>query len=131
MQLELPIYWTQHFSKKPPKTTLVSMNWYRNAYYYAQNSMKKDFHELVHKQLGEHKIEGKFRLNLDIYYKNVNCDGSNVAALIEKFVLDALQQSNTIVNDNVKYHIGSTWKVIGQSRDNPRCLITIIDEEVN
>lgn len=126
--IELPIYWTQHFKTKNDKTVLVGMNWYRNAHYHSQNAMKKDFHELVHKQVKNVKYEDKFKLDLSIYYKNPNCDGANIAALIEKFTLDALQDSQVIVNDNVNYHMGSSWRVVDQDKDNPRCLIKIITE---
>lgn len=123
--LELPIYWTQHFKTKDDKTVLVGMNWYRNAHYHNQNKMKKDFHELVTKQLGEETIDNTFTLTLSLYYKNSSCDGANIAALIEKFTLDALQENKTVVNDNVKYHLGTTWSVIAQDKDNPRCEISI------
>lgn len=87
--------------------------------------MKKDFHELVSKQLDDTVIDGEFKLAIGIYYKNSSCDGANIAALIEKFTLDALQDSKTVVNDNVKYHKGSSWEVLGQDKQNPRCIISI------
>lgn len=125
-QIELPIYWTQRYKTKNDKTVLVGMNWYRNAHYHAQNSMKKHFHELVSSQVREIKSQlGKFNLDIKIYYKNSNCDGANIAALIEKFVLDALQDEKVIINDNVQYHLGSSWNIVKQDKDNPRCLITI------
>jgi hypothetical protein len=123
--IELPIYWTQHFKTKKDKTVLVGMNWYRNAHFHAQNAMKKDFHELVYKQLPDLTLSDTFKLELKIFYKNQNCDGANIAALIEKFTLDALQDAEVIVNDNVKYHLGSSWEIVEQSKDNPRCIITI------
>lgn len=127
--IELPIYWTQHYKTKKDKTVLVGMNWYRNAHYHSQNKMKQDFHELVAKQVGDFSCDGKFKLAIEIYYKNSNCDGANIAALIEKFVLDALQEDKVIINDNVQYHMGSSWKIVEQDKDNPRSLITIITEE--
>lgn len=123
--IELPIYWTQHYKTKADKTVLVGMNWYRNAHYHAQNAMKKDFQELVSKQLDGTSVPGEFTLEIKIYYKNSNCDGSNIAALIEKVVLDALQEEKAVVNDNVKYHLGTTWKVATQTKDNPRAVITV------
>ena len=127
MVIELPIYWTQHFKTKNDKTVLVGMNWYRNAHYHAQNAMKKHFHELVASQVRNEKPQvGKFKLDIKIYYKNSSCDGANIAALIEKFTLDALQENKTIVNDNVQYHLGSAWTVLGQDKENPRAIISII-----
>lgn len=127
LTIELPIYWTQHFKTKKDKTTLVGMNWYRNAHFHAQNKMKQDFHELVRKQIGAQKLQNKFKLALGIYFKNASCDGANIAALMEKVTLDALQEDGVIINDNVQYHKGSSWEVLGQDKENPRCVITITD----
>ncbi len=125
--LTLPIYWTQRFVTKKDKTTLVGMNFYRNAHYHNQNKMKSHFHELIKNQSGICKINGQFKVHYKIFYKNPNCDGANIAALIEKFTLDGLQEQETIVNDNTKYHLGSTWEIISQDKDNPRCEISITE----
>jgi len=125
MIIELPIYWVKRFKTKPDKTILAGMNWYRNAHHFDQNKMKKDYHELVHKQVDNTRISSTFKLHIGIYYKNSSCDGANIAALMEKVALDALQEENVIINDNVQYHLGSSWEVLGQDKDNPRCLITI------
>ena len=127
----LPIYWTQEFKTKPNKTVLAGMNYYRNAHYHAQNTMKKDFHGLVVQQLPDPECvyDGSFRLELGIYYKNSNCDGANIAAIMEKFVLDSLQSENIVINDNVKYHKGTTWRILGQDKDNPRCEVTLVKED--
>lgn len=120
--ITLPIYWNQSSSK----TVLVSMNAYRNWHYHTSNKFKRDFHELVGNQLDRiAPISGQFFLNLSIYYKNPNCDGSNIASLMEKVVLDALQEHSIIVNDNVNYHLGTTWTIAAQDKINPRCEITI------
>lgn len=74
---------------------------------------------------GNIKIKGQYRLEIDLYYKNPSCDGANIIALTEKVFLDAVQQHNTVNQDNVKYHIGTTWNVIGQDKQNPRTEITI------
>lgn len=125
--IELPIYWTQHFKTKKDKTTLVGMNWYRNAHFHAQNAMKKEFHSLVANQVTPTPITGKFKLKMGIYYKNPTCDGANIAALIEKFTLDALQDCGIILNDNINYHVGSSWEIIDQDIIYPRCLVTLIN----
>lgn len=120
--ITLPIYWNN--SKK---TILLSQNWFRNAHFYEQNRAKQEFHQLVSDQLeGISPISGQFRLELSLYYKNPNCDPSNICSIIEKFLLDALQEHKIIVNDNVKYHLGSTYSVIGQDKTNPRCEIIIL-----
>ena len=50
-KIVLPIYWTKEFKTKKDKTTLVGMNWYRNAYFIDQNKMKKHFHSLIKKTI--------------------------------------------------------------------------------
>lgn len=127
----LPIYWTQHFKRKKDKTTLVGLNFYRNAPYFIQNKMKQDFHELVLNQVQalEKPIES-YTLHTDLYYKNPSCDGRNVVPMIEKFVLDALQGPVTS-NDNVKCDLGGSWEVVEQDKENPRVEITLTEKETN
>lgn len=125
INLELPIYWTKNFKTKKDKTVLVGMNWYRNAHYHDQNNMKTFFHNLISTQLGTYTIPSQFKVHYKLYYKNSVCDGANIIALMEKVTLDSLQESKIVVNDNVKYHVGSTWEVIKQDKNNPRCKISI------
>lgn len=91
--------------------------------------MKKDFHTYVATQLPctekNFDVQEQFKLKLQIYYKNASCDGANIAALIEKFSLDALQECGIIANDNVKYHLGTTWEIVKQDKENPRCLVAL------
>ena len=129
VKLSLPIYWINEKKTKKSTTHLVGMNWYRNAHYFNQNKMKKDFHELVNNQLTNSDLSYKhFKVTYVIHYKNPSCDGSNIVALIEKFLLDSIQELNIVENDTVKQHLGSTWSVAGQDKENPRCEIFI--EEV-
>lgn len=119
--ITLPIYWDSG-----KKTVLLSINWYRNAHWSFQNRFKQDLHSIVGDQLGNlQPVQGPYRLHLDIFYKNPSCDGSNIAALQEKVILDALQDFNILESDTVKYHLGTTWTVAGQDKINPRCEITI------
>lgn len=128
--ITLPIYYTKHLKTKAPKTIFVGMNWYRNAYYSDQNEVKQHFHQLVLEQTSTlTPTQDPFKLELAIYYKNPTCDGSNIAAMSEKFVLDALQSAGIIPNDNVRYHLGSTWTIAGQDRLNPRVDITLVTNQ--
>lgn len=125
--ITLPIYYTKHFKTKAPKTFLCSLNWFRNSPHFEQNEVKQHFHQLVLAQTSTlTPTQDPFRLELSIYYKNPTCDGSNIAAMSEKFVLDALQSAGIIPNDNVRYHLGSTWTIAGQDRLNPRVEITLV-----
>ena len=102
------------------------MNWFRNAHYYEQNKVKQWFHDLVKDQIFNlTPIIGTFTVELTLYYKNSNCDPSNVCSMIEKFTLDALQEFNIVTNDNVKFHTGSCYRVAGQDKINPRCEVIL------
>lgn len=125
IKLTVPVYYTNTYKTKKNKTFLVSLNWYRNAHYHEQNKIKSFYHDLISNQLGTYSITNQFKVHYQLHYKNPVCDGANIIALMEKFTLDSLQENNSVVNDNVKYHIGSTWEVIGQDKDNPRCEISI------
>ncbi len=52
-------------------------------------------------------------------------DAPNIVAVIDKFLLDALQESNVIENDNVQHYIRSSWEVVAQDRVNPRIEVEI------
>ena len=47
----LPIYFTQEFKTKDPKTFMVGMNFYRNAHHHLQNKVKVHYHSIVAEQL--------------------------------------------------------------------------------
>jgi hypothetical protein len=125
--LTLPIYYTQEFKTKPPRTFLVGLNWYRNVNPYLSNTVKLYYANLIEKQLGSLSTTPKFqyRLNIKLYYSNPSCDGANIFAIIEKFTLDTLQHLNWVKQDNVQYHLGTTTEVVGKDKDNPRVEITL------
>lgn len=88
--------------------------------------MKKHFQSLVIEQLpAVAEVLQQFTVTYKLYYKSTVCDGSNIIALIEKFYLDALKEHGLIADDNVKYHLGSSWTIIEQDKENPRVEITI------
>lgn len=130
MTLQLPIYYTEHFKTKPSKTLLVGMNFYRNAHHFAQNNVKQHYHQLVADQLLNPVSFNKFIIDYRLYYKSPVCDPSNIIALIEKFTLDALKLNNIIPDDNVNYHLGSSYSVVAQDTINPRVEITIKEYHV-
>lgn len=124
--ITLPIYWQQ----SGRKTVLVSMNAYRNWHYHTSNNFKQEFTELVLSQLPEEvPLFREFELEISLYYKNSACDASNITALIEKVILDAFKKANVIVDDSVKYHTKTTWRVKEQDKQNPRTVVTI--REIN
>ena len=121
LTVELPIYWQQTSSK----LVLVGLNVYRNWHYHTSNKWKQEYTNLVESQLDSVIITDPFTLKMELYYKNANCDPSNIIPIIEKVFLDALQSSGTIPNDSVLYHTGSSWTVAGCDKANPRCIITL------
>lgn len=131
MKITLPIYWTQTYKTKPDKTVLVGLNFFRNAHHHTQNKLKSHYSELVHEALDDMAVTGVFtgqyKLLITLYYKNPTCDGSNITSMIEKFVLDAFQEYGVSINDNVRYHVGTTWELGGRDKENPRCTVKIIE----
>lgn len=125
IKITLPIYWNQ--SKK--STVLVGMNWFRNAHYGSQAKWKKEFHALVFSQILElppiEKPLELYRTHISLWYKNPICDAGNIASLIEKATLDALQCAGVTSSDSVKFHLHGSWSVAGQDKENPRCEIII------
>lgn len=121
----LPIYYTQTFKTKAPKVWLVGLNNYRNWFYTFKNKVKQHYHDLATAAVGNNRIEGKYTCTLEVYLKNKQADPSNVAAVMEKFVLDGLCSCGALVDDTSSYHIGTTWTFIEIDKENPRCVVTI------
>lgn len=127
MIIILPIYYTQTFKTKKDKTFLVGLNWERNAHYFIKSEVKRHYHELVADQVtAPDKPMQQFKITTTLFYKNPSCDGRNIVPMIEKYLLDALQDCEVLTNDNVKFDQGGTWLVGGQDKLNPRCEIEII-----
>ena len=129
MTLTLPIYWTNTKKTKKDTTHLLGMNFFRNAYFHVQAKVKRDYHELVLNQLPKkYKCkQDQFKMHYRLYYKSPVCDASNIIALVEKFTLDALSSADIIIDDNVKYHLSSSWEIIEQDKDDPRVEVTLTE----
>ena len=113
----LPIY----FQQTKAKTVMTSMNWYRNAHYYAQNNFKKHFADLLVPQLATlEPYKGLYQVSYTLYYKNPACDLTNICSLMSKVFNDVLQDQGLVVNDNVQWLKKETFEVGGQDKLNPR-----------
>jgi len=123
----MPIYWTEKFKTKPDKVHLIGMNFFRNAHHFIQNKLKQDLEQYLKDSFNGSLdiITSTYKVHYTLYYKNPACDGSNIIALSEKIFLDFAQSVNLITNDNVKYHLGSSWSIGGIDKENPRVEITI------
>ena len=123
----LPIYYTVEYKTKKDKTSLVGMNFYRNSHFQVLNKVKKYFDDIAQQQLRNLvPLTGAYKLTIVVYYKNSASDGSNIAAIAEKHILDSLQSGGIVINDNVKYHHGTTWSLGGVDKLNPRVEIEVI-----
>ena len=121
----LPIYYTQVFKTKPEKVWLVGDNAFRNWHYFLKNEVKQYYHMLVGEQIDDTVIKNQYKMFIDLYLKNPASDGSNVASRMEKFTLDGLQEYGVVVDDNSKYHLGTTWVLKGMDKTDPRVEITL------
>jgi hypothetical protein len=126
VEITLPIYWQQ--SKK--KIVLVSLNSYRNWHYHTSNKFKKEFAELVYKQLdGVEPLKGTYAVHSVVYYKRSNCDISNIVPVVEKVLLDALITAGILDGDSAKHHIKASWLTY-KDASNPRCVTTITKQDI-
>ena len=126
MHLTLPIYHTFRRPRAGDKTILLTLNWYRNAHHYEQNSVKSAYHSVVASQLpADATTFSTFHTHYRLFYKNSASDPSNIIPIIEKCLLDALQEHHIIPNDNVQYHLSSSWEIASQDTIDPRVEVTI------
>lgn len=126
MHIVLPVYYTQTFKTKPDKTFLVSMNWYRNAHYIIQNSVKKYYHDIIEKSIENYTpLTGQYKVTYTYYYRNKSSDLSNVTPMTSKWVNDSLQTLGFVANDNVQYLVEELHKVGEHDSLNPRVEVLI------
>ena len=119
--LTLPIY------AGVKKKYLLSLNWLQDAHYRGRNKVKQEFHTMIGKNLPKdwELLKSPLETHYKVYYKNKLSDAPNIVAVIDKFLMDALQEHGVIVQDNVQHYVKSSWEVIEQDRDNPRIIVTI------
>ena len=123
INLILPIYFGTR------KKYMIGMNWYSTSHYRARNNVKQEFHKMVDKILSKgYKLSSPIKTHYKVYYKNVLSDAPNVVAVIDKFLMDALQESGVIDNDNVQHYLYSSWEVVGQDKNNPRIEVAIMED---
>lgn len=133
IKLELPIYQSVSQGRglnKKIKTFLMSMNWYRNAHYQLECKIKRKYHQLIKRRLKgvKSQMTGFVKVSYNLYYKNSQSDLMNVISIIDKYLMDALQELSIIENDNVKNYVECVIKVAGEDKENPR--VEIIVEEI-
>lgn len=107
----------------------------RNGKIVSQGSlMKKKWQSyictFIIKDLGRQKVEKPFVVDFDIYEPDKKRDIGNVFAPLEKFTMDALQDTGTIPNDNQRWYKGFSAH-FHIDRENPRVVVTITEIEGN
>lgn len=126
IEFSLPVYYTRTYVRKSSKTFLVSLNWYRNAHYTEQNTVKAYYTEFITPLVAPlSPIQGSYGVTYKYYYKNPSSDLGNVASMTSKWLNDVLQAEGKVINDNVKHLVSETFLVGGQDKENPRCHVTI------
>ena len=126
LTLTLPIYIK---TSKKKREQLVSLNWFRNAHYQTKDKIKKTYHKMIFEQLRgvKYTFDKQIQVKYQLFYKNPNSDLMNVVSVIDKFLLDALQECNVISNDNMKKYVYCEAKVGKKDIENPR-LVCVISE---
>ena len=120
IKLSLPFYIGVRVKK------MLGMNWYAEVGRYQRAKVKRDYHVIVGKTLPDGaKLQCPIRTHYKVYYKNPVSDACNIIAVIDKFLMDALQEYGVISDDTVKHYVQSSWEVVGQDKDNPRIEVTI------
>ena len=128
-KITLPIYYKRRLSNKQGANVLVGLNWYRNAHYRISGDVKKRYHELVKKAIGDAKFD-KVRIKYTVFIGRRGTDGGNVRSVIEKFFLDGLVECGAIPDDDITHVVGDESHYF-IDRDNPRIEIEIVEQNPN
>lgn len=129
-KFDIPVYFIQEFKRKPSKTHFVAMNWFRNAHFAIQNSVKQHYHELIAKLLEPQAMPDicplmSYKVSYTYYYKSIISDLGNVCSLASKFTNDAFQELGYVVDDNVKHLQEEHFYVGGRDSSNPRINVVL------
>ena len=111
------------------KKIFLGMNWYRNAHYFLQAKVKKIYHQEIINQIDNNikynQIKLKIILNINKLTKK---DLGNITSIHEKFFLDALVINQNIIDDSLKYHLGTnTSYIINKNINVPYVNIEILE----
>ena len=119
--INIPVYFT--FGGK---TSLLSINWFRNAHFFQQNKVKQALSEVIKPQLKDFsKLKNTYSIIYSYHYKSKVSDMPNVTALASKWINDVLQDLDLVPNDNVQYLLSEHHFVGTYDKENPRVEITI------
>jgi len=123
----LPIYGIIKPTRKV-KNPALSLNWYRNAHYRANNQAKKAFKKHMQAQINKFDaIEGKISIHYKYYAKRQGTDLENFVTVVKKYFQDALSESGIIKDDNCSVIVENREKYMGVDKEDPRveCFIKV------
>jgi hypothetical protein len=122
IKITLPIYY--HDGKS---LTLVGMNKYERMNKHALNKLKKHYNQLIRYLSKGEAISGQYRAKYTIFYKNPLSDAPNIVSVIEKLLMDGLQECGKIQEDNCKFYMGAEWEIGGMDKANPRVEVEVYE----
>lgn len=122
--ITIPVYFTFERKLKKSTTSLISLNWYRNAYHFDQNKVKQFMHKEILPQLSGSTYK-QYEVLYVYYYKSKTSDLGNVTAMASKWLNDTLKESSAIEDDNVQYLLAEYHLVGTMDKDNPRVEVYI------
>lgn len=105
------------------KKTLLGWNQVLMMHRFTKNNLKRWYDSVVLSQISGKEIEeydGKYGIEIVLFYHNARCDLGNVCGVAEKFTLDALQEGGVLKNDNVTKCVETKYIVGGCDKENPR-----------
>lgn len=110
------------------KKHYLTLNNYRNWYYYISNQIKHSFTETVAEQLQKlTPIQGSFEIHYKLYAPNKKRrDLRGVTTIVGKFLEDALQEYGIIKDDDVLHFPLASDEYMGIDKDNPRVEAIIV-----
>lgn len=128
--LNVPIRLEAGVRKK--KTFYLNLNQYKQWHFQESNQLKKLFKIAVAKDIRQlTPLKGSCKIEYKIFYPtNRKFDLDNIGSIVCKFTQDALVELGFLVEDNITIIKEVTFKFGGVDKENPRCEVTIIEENV-
>jgi len=122
IKITLPIYYNDGKTSQ-----LVGMNKYMRMNPHARNKMTKHYYQLIRYLSKGEPIYGQYRAKYTLFYKNPLSDAPNIVSVIEKLLMDGLQECGKVQEDNCKFYLGGEWDIGGMDVDSPRVEIEVYE----
>ena len=129
----IPFY--VHINKVKKKRVSLTQNWYRNAHFGQKVAVKEEMNKIfflkIHK---ENSLEiHNYRAVFNFYYpltkkkprRLKGPDANNLQAVIEKFLIDWLQDEGILVNDSPRFEIQTIRNIYPTDKNEGYCDVFI------